>query len=248
MVSELLERPESLLGDCNKVGGDGLRSIGEGVEGAIKRVVNFVFGAVQSELGSLVQALETIPESLVAEKRDKSSPTLGERPSAASAVPEVFLFFRPLGKSHTLGKSSSMRVLLGKTSSSSGAIGAAAHCVGFNMLLPPSRPSSPSGVLSPAAQLAHDGCVAVVPLDSREAVAGAFHAFKAYTELHALFSAPDVGWKIIVSLIGRESAEEDTGIPERDELPTPVILPARCRARVSLHFLALPKQSAKSDG
>jgi hypothetical protein len=71
MVGELLETLDGLPGDCTKVGGEGLRSIREGLEGVIKRVVNPVFAAVRTELGALVDALELVPEPCAAGKKDK---------------------------------------------------------------------------------------------------------------------------------------------------------------------------------
>jgi hypothetical protein len=74
MVGELLEALGGLPGDCTKIGGEGLRSIKEGLEGVVKRVVNPVLTAVRTELGALVDALELAPESGVANKKDKGAP------------------------------------------------------------------------------------------------------------------------------------------------------------------------------
>lgn len=71
MVGEVLEALEGLPGDCAKVGGEGLRSTKEGLEGVVKRVVNPVLSAMRVELGALIDALELVPEAGATGKKDK---------------------------------------------------------------------------------------------------------------------------------------------------------------------------------
>ncbi|KAG9103905.1 hypothetical protein FRC07_009902 [Ceratobasidium sp. 392] len=326
MVGELLEQLEALPGDCNKVGGEGLRSIKEGLEGVIKRVVNPVFGAVRSELGVLVDALEVVPEPIVAGAGKKDKVVVVDQPAIValqnampcairvlgrlSAVPGpvvrgalaacgiavvwramVALAHRHVGEPsstiaagsptktssssglfhnkshHTLGKSPSTQALLGKTSSTLGAVGASSSAVPasltkrltppntppagrFGLLLPPSRPSSPPGVLSPAAQLAHDARVVVGLLDAlpkpagedaREAVAEAFDALKGFAELLMLLSASAVDRQAVVDLVDGESGDEGAGVSERDELPALVVLPALLRGKSIATLLNIPE-------
>ncbi|ELU45136.1 hypothetical protein AG1IA_00837 [Rhizoctonia solani AG-1 IA] len=61
LVAELLASLDALPGDCAKVGGEGLRSIKQGLEGVISRVVQPVLTAVRTELVALVDALEQAP-------------------------------------------------------------------------------------------------------------------------------------------------------------------------------------------
>ncbi|KAG9083920.1 hypothetical protein FRC06_004313 [Ceratobasidium sp. 370] len=330
MVGELLEALEGLPGDCNKVGGEGLRSIKEGLEGVIKRVVNPVFAAVRTELGTLVDALEAAPEPCAAGAGKNKALVLVDQPAVVAlqnampcamrvlarvgAVPgpvvrgalaacDIAIVWRAmvalahrrvsepaaaptgavtgsptktssgsfLGKSHALGKASSggaapaaKSQTLGKTPSL-GALGASSVPASltkrltppntppagrFGLLLPPSRPSSPPGVLSPSAQLAHDARVVVGLLDAlpkpagedaREAVAEAFDALRAFAELLALLSASHIDRQAIIDLVDGESADEGAGQEEREELPALIVLPALLRGKSVATLLNIPE-------
>ncbi|QRV96725.1 hypothetical protein RhiJN_24743 [Ceratobasidium sp. AG-Ba] len=295
---------------CNKVGGEGLRSTKEGLEGVIKRVVNPVFAALRTELGALIDALEVAPEPcpVGVGKKDKA---MGDQPAIVAlqtAMPcamrvltrvgttdiamvwraMIALAHRPvsaavpsvsatgsgsptrsssgtgfLGKSHGPSKASSSSTstktqTLGKTpslgsmaaSSSGSAVPASltkrltppntppAGRIG--LLLPPSRPSSPPGSISPAGQLAHDARVVVGLLDAlpkpagedaREAVGEAFDALRTFAELLGLLSALVLDKQAIIDLVDGESADGATGKEEREELPALIVLPALLRGK-----------------
>ncbi|QRW11478.1 hypothetical protein RhiLY_10477 [Ceratobasidium sp. AG-Ba] len=328
MAGELLEALDGLPADCNKVGGEGLRSTKEGLEGVIKRVVNPVFAAVRTELGALIDALEVAPEpcAVGVGKKDK---VVGDQPAIVAlqtAMPcamrvltrvgtvpgpvvrgalaqtdiamvwraMVALAHRPvsasvpsgsgsptrsssgtgfLGKSHgpskALSSSASTKTqTLGKTpslgsmaaSSSGSAVPASLTkrltppntppAGRFGLLLPPSRPSSPPGSISPAAQLAHDARVVVGLLDAlpkpagedaREAVGEAFDALRTFAELLGLLSASVLDKQAIIDLVDGESADEASGKEEREELPALIVLPAVLRGKSVATLLDIPE-------
>ncbi|KAG8690791.1 hypothetical protein FRC08_010356, partial [Ceratobasidium sp. 394] len=324
MVGELLEALEGLPGDCNKVGGEGLRSTKEGLEGVIKRVVNPVFAAVRTELGTLVDALEAAPDPCAACAGKTKTLVLVDQPAVVAlqnampcamrvlarvgAVPgpvvrgalaacDIAIVWRAmvalahrhvgeptgvagsptkagsgslLGKSHALGKAPApgaapavKQQALGKTPSL-GAIGASSVPASltkrltppntppagrFGLLLPPSRPSSPPGVLSPSAQLAHDARVVVGLLDAlpkpagedaREAVAEAFDALRTFAELLALLSASHVDRQAIIDLVDGEPADQGAE-EDREELPALIVLPALLRGKSVATLLNTPE-------
>ncbi|KAG8736135.1 hypothetical protein FRC10_009657 [Ceratobasidium sp. 414] len=330
MVGELLEALESLPGDCNKVGGEGLRSTKEGLEGVIKRVVNPVFAAVRTELGTLVDALEAAPEPCAACAGKNKALVLVDQPAVVtlqnampcamrvlarvSAVPGpvvrgalaacdiaivwramVALAHRHVGEPAAAASTGAVTASPTKTSSGSflgkshgktlsagaapaakpqalgkmpslGAIGASSVPASltkrltppntppagrFGLLLPPSRPSSPPGILSPSAQLAHDARVVVGLLDAlpkpagedaREAVAEAFDALCAFADLLALLSASHLDRQAIIDLVDSESADKGgAGNEEREELSALIVLPALLRGKSVATVLNIPE-------
>ncbi|KAG9122887.1 hypothetical protein FRC07_000554, partial [Ceratobasidium sp. 392] len=64
MVGELLQPSNILPGDCDKVGGEGLRNVKEGLETMIGWMVNSVPGVVRTKFGSLADVFESTPEPL----------------------------------------------------------------------------------------------------------------------------------------------------------------------------------------
>ncbi|KAG8781137.1 hypothetical protein FRC12_022198 [Ceratobasidium sp. 428] len=342
MVGELLEQlEEGLPGDCNKVGGEGLRSIKEGLEGVIKRVVNPVFAAVRTELGVLVDALEVAPSEALPSSVVGKKALAVEQPAVVAlqtampcairvlgrvgAVPgpvvrgalaacDIAIVWRAmvalahrrvgepipapapttgtgsptskssglLGKSHTLGKASSSSTASGTSTPSSKSLGKTPSMGALNsgsavppsltkrltppntppagrfgLLLPPSRPSSPPGVLTPAAQLAHDARVVVGLLDAlpkpggedaREAVAEAFDALRGFADVLGLIGVVGGGGvdrQAVVDLIdGEPSPSSDNNNSEeveREELPALIVLPALLRGKSVATLLEIPE-------
>ncbi|KAG8778286.1 hypothetical protein FRC12_025062 [Ceratobasidium sp. 428] len=184
-----------------------------------------------------------------------------------------------LGKSHTLGKASSSSAAasgtstpssksLGKTPSM-GALNSGSAVPPsltkrltppntppagrFGLLLPPSRPSSPPGVLSPAAQLAHDARVVVGLLDAlpkpggedaREAVAEAFDALRGFADVLGLIGVGGVDRQAVVDLVDGEPSSSDNNNSEeveREELPALIVLPALLRGKSVATLLEIPE-------
>ncbi|KAG8727501.1 hypothetical protein FRC11_013032, partial [Ceratobasidium sp. 423] len=197
LVAELLESLDALPTDCAKVGGEGLRSIKQGLEGVISRVVQPVLTAVRTELQVLVDQLEVglggkkdnplvgavaVAIKVLARVASVPGPVAG----GAIAACEIGIVWRAMvalahrpthsprlsTKSSGLLKSSPPNKPAPLKSTLPKRLTPPNTPPPTRFLLPTSRPPSPPASVSPAAQLAHDAKVVLGLLDGMPRPAG----------------------------------------------------------------------------
>ncbi|EUC58547.1 hypothetical protein RSOL_262120 [Rhizoctonia solani AG-3 Rhs1AP] len=236
LVAELLESLDSLPTDCAKVGGEGLRSIKQGLEGVISRVVQPVLTAVRTELAAFVDALEAGP--LVGKKENplvgpvgvaikvlaRIASIPGPVAGGAMAACEIGIVWRAMvALAHRKHTKPSLPKRLTPPNTPPPA----------RFLLPASRPPSPPNMISPAVQLAHDaktvlGLLDPMPRpmgqDAKEAVGEAFDAFKRFVDVLGLLAQPNPDTSALIRLVDGEP--QSLSPDEEDELPALLVLPA----------------------
>ncbi|KAF8671823.1 hypothetical protein RHS04_08086 [Rhizoctonia solani] len=200
LVAELLASLDALPGDCAKVGGEGLRSIKQGLEGVISRVVQPVLTAVRTELAALVDALEQAP--LGGGKKDnplagpvavaikvlnRVASVPGSVAGGAIAACEIAIVWRAMvALAHRKIDPNSTKPLSTKSSGplkSSSPTNKPKSTLPRRLtppstppparfLLPTSRPPSPPTSISPSVQLANDAKIVLSLLDGMPRPAG----------------------------------------------------------------------------
>ncbi|KAJ1300312.1 hypothetical protein OPQ81_005134 [Rhizoctonia solani] len=245
LVAELLESLDALPGDCAKVGGEGLRSIKQGLEGVISRVVQPVLTAVRTELCTLVDALELGP--LAGGKKDNSLAgpitvatkilaRVGNVPGpvagGAIAACEIAIVWRAMvALSHRKIDPNPKSL----STKSSGPLKSATPLLPKRMtppntppparfLLPTSRPPSPPSAPSQAMQLANDARVVLAMLDgmprpsgedAKEAVGEAFGALARFVEVLGMLASPMFDKAALIKLVDGE-----TSLPAKSPSPS----------------------------